>query len=542
MVLSIFERENRIVGKQEKWIVFGLMVAIIAAHLINLGLMPLLADEAIRATVAFEMMQHKNPIVPTLWGDFYYRKPPLYNWIIIGFFSLFNSYSEFVLRLPSVLPLFAFAGVIWYVSRKHIVDKAGVLAGLAFVLSGRLLTRDSMLGHIDIFFSLVTFIGFFVIYYYHKKQKWWQLFMISYLLAAAGVLMKGLPSFLFQGLTLGVWFIYQKDWKRLLSIQHVSGIVLFAAIVGGYFFAYSQYNSLEAYFSELYGQAAMRTVVDKKWYEGVLNFFTFPFENIGHLLPTSLLVVFAIKKGIIKSWMKDDFTAFVLLTLGVNVIPYWLSPGYYPRYLFMLYPLFYILIADAYYKNRVELVKREKIMFWVFLVAGVVITIAPVGALFVEELIDLWYTIPAVILCVVLGAAVLWLWVKLPDQRIYWSLAFVVLFRLGFDFFVLPYRVYVEDNLSVHKKEMSLAVAEKSGDHAVALFDQSPVYLEYAFYVGVAKGEIIQRTIEMRPNTMYLVDEGRLSRLGEHEVYFQFPMRYKTYQMNLVKFKPTADE
>ena len=139
---------------RERWIVFWLSLTAIAVHLINLGITPLMADEAIRATVAFEMMKSNDYIVPTIWGEFYYRKPPLYNWIIVGFFKLFDSYSEFVFRLPSVIPLFLMGLAMWFVSRKHIGSKAGVIAAFGFILSGRLLTRDSMLGHIDIAFSL----------------------------------------------------------------------------------------------------------------------------------------------------------------------------------------------------------------------------------------------------------------------------------------------------------------------------------------------------------------------------------------------------
>ena len=112
--------------------------------------MPLFGDEAIRGTVAFEMIKSDNYIVPTIWGDFYYRKPPLYNWLIVAAFEATGSYSEFVLRLPSVIPLLFFIPVIYWVSHKEIGQRAAWLAGFAFVLSGRMITRDSMLGHIDI--------------------------------------------------------------------------------------------------------------------------------------------------------------------------------------------------------------------------------------------------------------------------------------------------------------------------------------------------------------------------------------------------------
>ena len=182
---------NYDLSSREKWIILILSLGTIVAHFLNLGLMPLLGDEGIRGSVAFEMMQRKNYIVPTIWDEFYYRKPPLYNWIMIGFYELTGSFSRYVLRLPSVIPHMIFGVVVWAMSRKAIGQRAAVYAAFAFILSGRLLTRDSMLGHIDILFSLTHFIGFYAIYFYWKRKQWWLLFLVSYSLAAAGVLMKG---------------------------------------------------------------------------------------------------------------------------------------------------------------------------------------------------------------------------------------------------------------------------------------------------------------------------------------------------------------
>jgi len=524
--------------QREKWIVLILGLAAIIAHLINLGLMPLMADEAIRATVAWEMIVSKNYIVPTIWGEFYYRKPPLYNWIIIGFFQVFHSYSEFVFRLPSVIPLFLLSFATWFVSRKHIGERAGAIAAFGFLLSGRLLTRDSMLGHIDLAFSLVTFIGFFTVYYFHKRQNFWALFLISYALAAAGVLMKGLPSFLFQGFTLGVWFIYMRDWKKLFSLSHFVGIGFFVAIVGGYFYAYSQLNSLETYFDELYGQAAMRTVVDKPWYEGVLNIFTFPFENFGHLFPSSLILLFMFRKGIIKRWMQNDFMAFVLLTLAINVLPYWLSPGYYPRYLFMLYPLVFILGAESFVKYSVQrnwLIKTVEI---VFLILGIAQGLGYFGVFFLDELRDLSYLTIGALVMVGLSAVVVYLWFKQPQWRIYWAFAFIISFRIGFDLYVIPYRMIDDGSSPPARKEMAeLLLQNMKEDRPIKVFDQAPIYKEHAFYLGVARNQIIEKTVELNPGYYYLVDDNRMKQVKEFESIHSHKMYYKDYDTHLCVIK-----
>ncbi|GAB5539780.1 MAG: hypothetical protein Salg2KO_18830 [Salibacteraceae bacterium] len=520
---------------REKWILLGLGLVAILAHLLNLGLMPIMADECIRATVAWEMMVSENYIVPTIWGEYYYRKPPLYNWIIIGFFKAFNSYSEFVFRLPSVIPLFLLSLSTWYVSRKHIGDRAGAIAAFGFLLSGRLLTRDSMLGHIDLAFSLITFIGFFVIYHFQKRKRYWLLFVLSYLLAALGVLMKGLPSFLFQGLTLVAWLVYARDWKKLFSTQHFAGLAVFVAIVGGYFWLYSQYNSLETYFDELYGQAAMRTVVDKPWYEGVINLFTFPFENFGHLFPTSLLIIFAFRKGTLKRWLRNDFLVFTMLTLVINIIPYWLSPGYYPRYLFMLYPLIFLLAAESFvvgYRTQ----KWPTLVFDIlFGIMGFAVFIGFNAVYFVPTILELHYSVWTSVLLTMIAGVSLVLWYKYKEYRIYLSFGFIILFRIGFDLYVIPYRMAEENNKPTTRKHMSeMILAHAIEDMPIKVFGKSPMYREHAFYLGVATNQIIERSNKIIPGNQYLITGSRyekykakLTSLHSHR------MEYKDYVIHL---------
>jgi 4-amino-4-deoxy-L-arabinose transferase-like glycosyltransferase len=530
-------------SNREIGIVSILTFVAIIAHLLNLGVTPLMADEAIRANVAWEMIASKNYIVPTMWGDFYYRKPPLYNWVIIGFFQAFNSYSEFVFRLPSVIPLFILSFATWFVSRNHIGERAAAIAAFGFLLSGRLLTRDSLLGHIDIAFSLVTFIGFFTVYHFHKKKNFWALFLISYVLAAIGVLMKGLPSFLFQGFTVGLWLIYQRDWKKLFSLSHFAGIAVFLLIVVGYFYTYSQYNSLETYFDELYGQAAMRTVVDKPWYEGVLNIFVFPFENFGHLFPTSLLLIFMFRKGTIKRWMSNDFMAFVLLTLAINVLPYWLSPGYYPRYLFMLYPLVFILGAESFIRYSSDRNWMIKSVEWLFFAMAIILLLAFVGVSFIPELQSLDYLIWAAIIMTFFSGVIIWLWFKQPQWRVYWSFAVLISFRLGFDLFVLPYRMLDGADSPAQRKIMAEKIlANTPEDWPIKVFDQAPIYKEHDFYLGVATNRLIEKTTLIEPNCYYLVDDVRLKRVKELESIHSHKMCYKDYDTHVCQMTALARE
>ena len=142
------------------------MLTILALFL-NLGLMPFIGDEAIRCLVAMEMGYQNNYLVPTINGEFYFSKPPLYNWILILFFKIYGSINEWIARVPTVLFCLIFSWVIYKSYKSKFNDKTlAVLLSLMFLTCGRILFWDSFLALIDIFFSLLMFVLFMIIYHY----------------------------------------------------------------------------------------------------------------------------------------------------------------------------------------------------------------------------------------------------------------------------------------------------------------------------------------------------------------------------------------
>ena len=90
---------------------------LLIGYLFNLGVQPLYLEEPRRTIVAMELLENQNFWVPTLIGEYYYNKPPLYNWLLIAFSKLFDGFNEFGLRLPTVLSSFGIAAL----DRKSVV-------------------------------------------------------------------------------------------------------------------------------------------------------------------------------------------------------------------------------------------------------------------------------------------------------------------------------------------------------------------------------------------------------------------------------------
>ena len=122
------------------------------ALLINLGLMTFIDDEGIRTLVALEMKLSGNYITPTLHGEFYYNKPPLFNWILLGYFKLLGQINEFNTRIPTLVSLLGFAATVFYSFRKQYGTYTAFVLAMTLITCGRILFWDSLLGLIDIIF------------------------------------------------------------------------------------------------------------------------------------------------------------------------------------------------------------------------------------------------------------------------------------------------------------------------------------------------------------------------------------------------------
>ncbi len=459
----------------------------IPAYFINLGLMPLLADEGTRAIVAIEMLFSGNYWVPTINGEFYYRKPPVFNWIIVTLFKLTGNFSELMIRIPSVVPLFFYGLTIYLWVKRYLGKKTAFLSAVMFVTCGRIIIYASLLGHIDILYSWVTFMSFIAIWEYYKKEKWLLLFVVSYFLSAAAFLMKGLPTILFQGITLTVFFLYQKQLKKLFSWQHLAGISIFFLLVGGYFWKYSQYNELTGWVVELWDQSGQRTPLDKKWYESVLHLFTFPLEQLGHLAPWSLLVFFCFRKGFIKEVKSHPFLLFLSVVFIVNIPVYWISPGALPRYMFMLYPLFFIVVAYAYSEGPDKTPVLRKWIENILLGATVIATLGLWAVPFMD--VDVPFMFLKTGSLFIASAVCIWLYIQLKDYRFLSLTLIILIMRIGFNWFILPYRHQVSPE--VYHKSEAIKIAQKTMGRELTKHPGTPINHVSSYYIEAVRGDIL---------------------------------------------------
>lgn len=192
-----------------------------------LGYMPVdnRSDEARRGLVALEMVLSGNYIVPTLNGAPYLNKPPLFNWLIALSFQFFGRFDSLALRMPMALSWVGYTLTIFaFVRRATGNTTLAVRVSLMVALCARIWFYETLLGLIDLTFSWVIFTLLSCLHTFDRRGHYGWLYVSVYGLGAGAFLMKGLPAFVFVGLSLGVWFGATGRWRRLLHPAHGLGL------------------------------------------------------------------------------------------------------------------------------------------------------------------------------------------------------------------------------------------------------------------------------------------------------------------------------
>ena len=514
------------------WILFAIGFLV---YLYRLGDLPLFADEPTRSVVALEMIFSGNYWVPTINGEFYYRKTPLYNWILAGLMQLTGHTDEWIVRLPSLVPLFLYGLTIFYWVKKYLAHTTAFLAAAMFVTCGRMLIYASLLGHIDIFYAWVTFSAFAFSIDGWREGNTWKLFVIPYLLHTVGFMCKGLPSVLFAGITAGALPLLGGDWKKMFHPRHFLGLFLFTAIVTGYFYQYSQYNDPIGWWDQLWDQSKQRTVLDKSWYDSFLHLVTFPLDHFMHLAPWMLFMPALFFRGFRKQIRQHRFLWPVVIVFLANIPPYWLSPGYYPRYLFMLYPLFFIVLAHFYLQRR----EAQPLLRGVETGLNAVVfllALAPLALFFVELQVD-WKWIKALIFSLLILFSGFGMWYS-RQYKWLWMVVVLLVVKLGFSWFVISHRLaYGEQS---RYTEDAVRIGTKSLGHPLYIFRAyTPVNHNSTHYIEAIRGEILPYSEEFKPGDHVILIDSMTEQLLSHRYTFHkidtFFVRYERTKLAVVE-------
>jgi len=498
-------------------LLFFVLTAILflPAYLINLNMVQLIRDEAIRAIVAFEMIQRGDFITPTIGGEPYLMKPPLFNWILAFFFQLTGSYSETVIRLPVIISILLFGATIFLFTRKEFGNRIALVNALAFITYGRILFYESLHGLIDVTFSWLTYSFFMLSWHFFRKKQFLALFLVAYAITAISYLLKGLPSLFFTAVTLLVLFIQGKNFRMLLNWRHFLGIGLLVLAIGVYYLLYFTRNATEPgqVFDVLTGEVTRRTVVRFGVWKTILHILTYPFESIYHFLPWSVLVILFFRKGSFRLIRQNPFLWYLLLVFFFNIIPFWTSPEAYARYILMLVPLLMTVLFALYFEYqkthaRVYLVVDYYLGFFIGAIglAGIIFLLHPATR-------DLPYIVHVSAALFAALAIISYFYWKQAMNRMLWLAIALLVIRIAFNFSIIP--SWEKTHPVVATKKLAAEVARETAGRPLYVY-WNPAYEPdqyfgyrynneiFTYYLSTARGEITYVKTEKIPGTLYL--------------------------------------
>jgi len=195
---------------------------------------PLLThNEGRRLVVLQEMMKHSSWLIPTMNGEVYLEKPPLFYWFGAIFGLLAHSTSEWVLRLPSALSAMGVAWVLFFALREQ-VGRWAALLGVLTLVTSRLFTMHARIAELEMLLTLCVFSSL-VCYFQYLKQGSRSRLYGAYALMGLAFLTKGPVALLFFLPPILCYGLPAQGRNALKGLIDWRGWLLFAVIAFPWF-------------------------------------------------------------------------------------------------------------------------------------------------------------------------------------------------------------------------------------------------------------------------------------------------------------------
>lgn len=484
----------------------------------NAGLLELRLEEPRRALVALEMLIRKSYIVPEINGELYYTKPPLFNWMIALAFWISGGYSEWAARLPGLLSYFATGLLLYWFAKKYFSKEKALLASLFFLTAADLLVFGTIISaEIDLFFAFIITAQQVLLYYFFSRERWLAMFAASYVFTALGVLTKGVPAVLFQGVSVVVICLYNRRYKLLFSWQHLAGILCFICVAGAYFYLYQQATGqLYSYMAKLYSDAAEKSVLEHSLLYSILNFLLSPVYLLRFFAPWFIYMLFLWKRKGVNYW-QNNAVGFITWSTIVNIIPMLFTTETNANYIYPLFPFIAIIAAHVYLEYKDNNPRLNNILNKVFLVLmlSVVAGLAalPFFQLFRAAVPGFWYK---TVLMILLVGGIAYYFHKTPTLNIYLLILFMVAARLLVSIYYLP--VYRATSTQQHFASFIQTITKQAEGKQVYL-GGAPVTQEAYLAIGPLRFDTVR--ISMPPF-----------------VQFQAPYYYTAINQKVMQYDP----
>jgi 4-amino-4-deoxy-L-arabinose transferase-like glycosyltransferase len=241
-------------------------------------------DEGRYAGVAWEMIRSGDWLTPTLNGLPFFHKPPLFYWLTGAALQVFGLHP-WAGRLASVLGAWLGAMALYLFLRRWSGERHARL-GLLALLTMPYWFGGAQYANLDMLvagcISATIAMGAHAALSFEAGQPHRAAVWATWALAGFGLLAKGLIGFVLPGGVIGLWLLARGQWRSLLALLSLPGVVLFVAVGAPWFVAMQQrYPDFFHYFFvyqhfQRFTETGFNNMHPAWWYLPVIFILTLP--------------------------------------------------------------------------------------------------------------------------------------------------------------------------------------------------------------------------------------------------------------------------
>ncbi len=426
-------------------------------------------EEGRRALPAREMIESGDFVVPTLWGEPYLSKPPLFFWLVAASSTLTDGVTTASTRLPSVLATILTALLVLWFGRRLGGETTGLAASALFLVSFSVFEKGSF-GELEAVLTLTVFAAIAALY---RASEGSRLAMLATGLAlAAALLTKGPPALVFFGGAAIAIALARKESRFLLSPKLWLPVLLALLISGTWAYlllARPEVENATAKWGEQMSRGGLQEL--SKYFNARKSFAGSVFAGF---FPPSMILLLALGTNLGRKVFHEPAIRFCSVTFLVGLTFFALVPGTQSRYVHPMIPFAALLAgrliaaelesSDSRFKKRLAGLGRF-VAFLSFAVAGGVVWMLfrPIGK--IDHLGPIGNSIGVVLL--ILSVFVWRAWSRPTSAKALWaSFAVLALMRL------------------MQLSEIIPAAAGRQGRVARAAMITEPVPADSPIYLG----------------------------------------------------------
>ncbi|MCC7084393.1 MAG: glycosyltransferase family 39 protein [Pirellulales bacterium] len=322
-----------------EWQFWALAAMTIAVYFSRMSDLPIRGEETRRAMVAREILESGDWIVARQQGVPFLSRPPAGSWPIAWLSAFTGELSLVEIRLPTLLSTLLTTLLIYVYSRRFLSEVGALSSGVAFATFVQVL-QLGRLAETEAIFTFFLSAGL-MLWHWGYVCRWptaatW---MIAYGMVAIATLTKSLQAPTYFCGTIVFYLLWNRDWRSLVSRNHLFGLLTFAAIFAAWqvpFYLALDWQSVRKVWASDVGlrleQLSTGAVIG--------HLATYPLQVWACLLPWSLLLpAYAWPQFRRTLGGARPMVTFAVFCWLVALPTCWFVPNARPRYLMPLFPL-----------------------------------------------------------------------------------------------------------------------------------------------------------------------------------------------------------